>query len=100
VFKKLWSCWKKKCGASFFPAEHEDKKKKEIRELKCENQKLKDQLKKTEEKVKIFEKKKDFQNAKIEKLRKEYMKIIKALNKKNELKCENQKLKDQLKRAE
>jgi len=27
-------------------------------ELKCENQKLKDQLKKTEEKVKIFEKKK------------------------------------------
>jgi hypothetical protein len=69
VFKKLWSCWKKKCGASFFSAEHEDKKKKEIRELKCENQKLKDQLKKTEEKVKIFEKKKDFQNAKIKKLR-------------------------------
>jgi hypothetical protein len=52
-------------------------------ELKCENQKLKDQLKKTEEKVKIFEKKKDFQNAKIEKLRKEYMKIIKALSKEN-----------------
>jgi len=68
VFKKLWSCWKKKCGANFFSAEHEDKKK-EIRELKCENQKLKDQLKKTEEKVKIFEKKKDFQNAKIKKLR-------------------------------
>ncbi|KAL9379712.1 hypothetical protein Peur_028194 [Populus x canadensis] len=76
-----------------------DEKEKEIKELKCENQKLKNQLKKTKEEVKIFEKKRDFQNAEIEKQQRKYMEIIEALNKENELKCENQKLKNQLKKT-